>query len=595
MHKCKKSCRSIRIWLFCTFLTISIVCNAQNITDRLFYQNKLEQADKARSSQRLKFNELVKELEDNSYKLNKEQKIYLNYLKGYQKIISGDLTKAIQLLDLVIQQNDALYLKHRAIITKVNAYTSSENYKEGFLVLNQMLPMLDRMSGRDTYHRALFVVSMFYNRLAQYQLSRKYVLMLLNSFPSAKNSCLASMLNIEASFQLGELTQFDVDNSLVTTCEQESEYIASGIIYMTFAHWYIQRGEPEKAKHLLLSHLKEAENTQYYLIISTYHSLLAQSYYDLDDVNPAQGYALKVINNIGPGHKSEAIVRSAQVLYLLAKATNNYEQALMYHELYQKHHQILNDDKNKRNISYQIAQQGNREKSHEISLLAEKNKRLNVEKELFEQSAKGRKLQIVLLSCVVLTLIYWAIRSYRVQNKLRNIADHDELTGIFNRRCFHELAESALKYCNKTNQSVSLIMFDLDHFKDINDNHGHHIGDWALKKTIEACKVLCRKNDIIGRFGGEEFTILLPGCGHEKASELAEVYRAAIENISTKELNLDFNISASFGVFSSRQLNYTLHEVIKAADLAMYYSKKQGRNRVSVYGVDVQHKLQTST
>ena len=587
MDRCKKCCQLIGKWLFCTSILIVFSAGAQSSELVITYQKQLELADKVRSSHREKFNTILKNLDVVHNQLTNEQQLYLNYLKGYQKVISGELTEAIALLDLVIQQSSVLFLKHRAIITKVNAYTTSENYQEGYLVLNQMLPMLEDMSDRDTFHRALFVVSMFYNRLSQYKLSQKYVSQLLNSSPSARNSCVASMLSIEASFRLNELTQRDIDNSLVQICEQESEYIASGIIYSFIALWHLQNNQPKLALTLLLLHLKQTEATQYYLIVSSYYSLIAQSYLALSDSIQAEKYALKVVGNIGKGHKSEAIIRSARILYSIAKTRGDFELALQYHELFQIHHQMSNDDKNKRNISYQIAQKENREKSHQISLLAEKNKRLSVEKKLFEQSARGRKLQILLLSCAVLSLVYWAFRSYRVQSRLRDIADHDELTGIFNRRCFHELAESALRYCNKTNQSVSLIMFDLDHFKDINDKYGHQIGDWALKKTIETCTGLCRKNDIIGRFGGEEFTILLPGCGIEKASELTEIYREAIANISTEELDLDFNISASFGVFSSRQSNYTIHEVIKAADIAMYYSKKQGRNRVSVYGVDV--------
>lgn len=589
INSCKKCCQPIRIWLFCTF----IVCHsfstvlANDLNDD--YQQKLTHADNIRSSHRAEFNQILAELSENTAQLTIEQKVYLTYLQGYQKVISGEITEAIRLLDTVIQQQDVLFIKHRAIITKVNAFTFTENYQEGFLVLNQMLPMLEQMKNRETFHQALFVVSTFYNRLGQYQISKKYVSQLLSSFPSAKNTCVASMLKIEASYRLKEFTEEDIDNSIVDLCEQEQEFIASGIIYSFAGQWYLENGKPQKALELLDGYFSTIEKTQYYLIISRYNSLLAEAYYQLADYALAEQKALQVIQNIQDGHKSEAIVLAAKTLYLIAKKSNRFEQALEYHELYQEHRQLMNDDINKRNVSYQIAQKDNREKSHQIVLLAEKNKRLNVENELFEESAKSQKLQNFLLICLVLPLIFWAFRSYRVQSKLRDIADHDELTGIFNRRCFHELADSALKYCNKTHQPVSLLMFDLDHFKNINDRYGHHVGDWALVTTISTCKALCRKNDIIGRFGGEEFTILLPGCGENKAKELAEKYREAIENISTEEIGIDFKISASFGVFSSKEPNHSIDEVIKAADCAMYHAKQQGRNRVSIYGLDIIH------
>jgi diguanylate cyclase (GGDEF)-like protein len=575
----------------CTLAVLSFSSFAQVHETPEYYQQQLTLADKLRTVKREQFNQIISALENDFALLSIEQKYYFKYLKGYQKVIVGDLIQAIELLDDVIQQDEYKLLKHRAIVTKVNAYTSIENYQDGFIVLKKMLPMLEEMSDRDTFHGALFVVAMFYNRLSQYQLSQKYVSQLLNTYPTARYSCLASMLEMEAKFRLNELNSNNINKHEVNLCIQENEHIASSIIMNFMAQWHLKQGQTENALSLLTSNLEIAKNTQYYFLISDYFSLIAQCYYLLGNYQQAELFARKVLDKAKEEHKSEAFLRAMQVLYQLNKKAGNFSEALKYHELYQQHHQLLNEDKNKRNISYQIAQKDNRVKTHEISLLAEKNKRLNVEKQLFEQAAKSRNLQIIMLSCLVLTLIYWALRSYRVQNRLKNIADHDELTGIFNRRCFQELADSALRYCNKTHQSMSLIMFDLDYFKKINDKYGHPIGDWALKKTIETCQQHCRKNDIIGRFGGEEFTILLPGCDNKKATELAEVYRNAIAKISTAELELSFKISASFGVCSS-QYGYSLHDIIKAADVAMYHAKQQGRNRVSVFGVDVeQHSL----
>ncbi|MEW6991172.1 GGDEF domain-containing protein [Colwelliaceae bacterium 6441] len=565
---------------------ITNISAAQEESHNAVFQQQLETADKLRTTNRQKFNQLLAELAVNKNSFSSQQKYYFNYLLGYQKLIAGELIQAVDLLDSVIQQQENMLLKHRAIVTKVNAYTSSENYHEGFLVLNQMLPMLEEMRDRDTFHNALFVVAMFYNRLSQYQVSNKYVSQLLNTFPTPRYSCLASMLGIEAKFRLDELTLADINDHIIEVCDNENEYIASGIIYSFIAQWHLKNQQTQMALKVLLENLTKVEKTQYYLLISGYYSLIAESYYQLKNYQQAEFYAKKVVDSIQAEHKSEAIVRASHILYLVNKHFENYQTALGYHELYLQHNKLVNDDKNKRNISYQISQKENREKTHQITLLDEKNKRLILEQDFLEQAADSRNLQLMLLSIIVLSLIYKAFQSYRIQNRLKNIADHDELTGVFNRRCFHELAGSALSYCNKTHQKVSLIMFDLDHFKSINDNYGHPVGDWALKKTIEVCQGLCRKNDIIGRFGGEEFTILLPGCGNKKAKELAEIYRQAIDDITTEEIELDFNISASFGVCSSEH-GLTLDDVIKAADLAMYHAKEQGRNRVSVFGVDI--------
>jgi diguanylate cyclase (GGDEF)-like protein len=550
------------------------------------YQKKLMRANSIRTADREQFNLIINELTLDKNSLSIKQKVFLNYLRGFQKIIAGELIEGIALLDVVINQEEFISLKHRAIITKVSVYNTGENYQEGFVVLNKLLPMLDHMTDKSSYQEALFVIAVFYNRLTQYQLSQQYLAKIIESKPSLRLQCTSSMLQVEAAFRLNELTWENINDNKADVCKQQQEYLASSIIYSFVSQWYLDNNSPKIALNLLKNTFTLAKNTQYYSLINEYNSLIAQSYFMLNNFYSASLYAQKVVKTIKPSYKSQSIVRASHVLYRISKQENNFKQALKYHEIYQKYFQLVNDDKNKRIISYQIVQEEVIKKAHQISLLNGKNKVLELEKQIFENSAQKKRILILLLVIAVLALSYWAYLSKKAQLRLKNRAEHDELTGIFNRHSFNELASSALNYCIKTNQEVSLILFDLDNFKRINDSYGHDIGDWVLKKTIKTCQRLSRKNDIIGRFGGEEFTILLPGCSDSKAAELAEKYRKAIFAISTTETGFEFQISASFGICPSLAKNKTLHDIIKAADQAMYHAKRNGRNQVSIYGMN---------
>lgn len=582
-----------RLLIFCT-LILNLPCATAvfaEINTNKNYQQLLERADKIRTAKRKEFNLILTELTDNHRFLTKEQRFYYLYLKGYEKIIAGHLKEGVNLLDQVIGQNEYPFLQHRAITTKFNVYTYSENYQEGFSVLNNLLPMIDEIEGKETYQGALFVIATFYNRVTQYHLSQKYVNKIIESKPSPNMACLASMLQIESAFNLKELTWANINDNKVLVCEELHEHIASNMIYNFMAKWYLEQNEPDLTLSLLLPHRQSVEETEYYLLINDYYSILAAAYFQKNDYNAALENAEKVLSTIKPEQKSEPIVQASSVIYKIYKLRGNFEKALHYQEIFQKQSQLVNDDINKRNISYQIAQKDIKDKIYEISILDEKNKVLNLEKQLTKASEQRKQVMIILLSLTVLGLVTLFYRSVLAQSRLKKIADHDELTGIFNRRCFNELANSALEYCNKTDQSVSLILFDLDNFKRINDTYGHQIGDWVLKAVISTCKHLCRKNDIIGRFGGEEFTILLPGCNKAKAAELAEKYRSAIYNISTKETNFEFTISASFGIYSSCVKQHNLQDAIKSADQAMYHSKNNGRNQVSIYNADMDYSV----
>jgi len=166
-----------------------------------------------------------------------------------------------------------------------------------------------------------------------------------------------------------------------------------------------------------------------------------------------------------------------------------------------------------------------------------------------------------------------------LNKKLRYYGTIDTLTGVYNRNYFHEIAVNKLNEDSTINKPVSLIMFDLDKFKDINDNYGHLAGDAVLKKALESCKTILSEKHYLGRYGGEEFVILLNDTTSEKALKIAESIRVAIEKVDILYEDKIIKITSSFGVFSShkrRKLKYLL----KNADEALYEAKRLGRNRV---------------
>jgi diguanylate cyclase (GGDEF)-like protein len=164
---------------------------------------------------------------------------------------------------------------------------------------------------------------------------------------------------------------------------------------------------------------------------------------------------------------------------------------------------------------------------------------------------------------------------------LDKMAFTDMLTGANNRRSFKHLAENQLQL---NPQCVSsLLLFDVDHFKIINDTHGHDAGDEVLKHIVNVTKSILRRQDIFARFGGEEFIILLPDTPLDTAVKIAERLRHHIAEqvLYIKDKNIQFTISIGLTSFFSNQT--FLYSSIKQADLALYCAKKQGRNQVQIW------------
>lgn len=176
------------------------------------------------------------------------------------------------------------------------------------------------------------------------------------------------------------------------------------------------------------------------------------------------------------------------------------------------------------------------------------------------------------------------IRHLEVELKsYENLAFIDPLTGLYNRRMFLELAEKKLNEAKRYKESLSLIMLDIDHFKRINDTYGHGVGDMALKSLTEILRKNLRASDIVARWGGEEFVIILPKTTLEQAYNVAEKIRKLVE-ISAIDLpngeKLKFTVSLGVSFFSGEE---DLEELIRQADIALYEAKSKGRNRTEVY------------
>jgi two-component system, cell cycle response regulator len=175
--------------------------------------------------------------------------------------------------------------------------------------------------------------------------------------------------------------------------------------------------------------------------------------------------------------------------------------------------------------------------------------------------------------------------SERVQlyREIQRLANQDPLTNCFNRRHFMTLAEQELQRAVRYKRSLSLIFLDIDFFKKFNDQYGHQIGDHVLRCVVNLCKGQLRSVDIMGRYGGEEFVVLMPETSAEGALQAAERIRLEIENMKIMANAGELSVTVSIGVtsllFNSRKTP-SLDDLIKRADQALYSAKQAGRNSV---------------
>ncbi|MGX0960127.1 diguanylate cyclase (GGDEF)-like protein [Bradyrhizobium japonicum] len=164
--------------------------------------------------------------------------------------------------------------------------------------------------------------------------------------------------------------------------------------------------------------------------------------------------------------------------------------------------------------------------------------------------------------------------------KLRHLADTDFMTGLMNRRSFLAVADDTVAYCRRYKRNMATLMIDIDHFKKINDTHGHAAGDDAIKRVAEIVSQSIRTTDKAARFGGEEFVVLLREIDQETAILLADRIRTSIESARVTHENLVIPITVSVGLALFDESDRDVQDIIERADQGLYVAKKTGRNRI---------------
>ena len=169
-------------------------------------------------------------------------------------------------------------------------------------------------------------------------------------------------------------------------------------------------------------------------------------------------------------------------------------------------------------------------------------------------------------------------------NQLQDLASHDPLTRVFNAGAYYRACDQQIHVSQRSNQTFAVLFIDLDHFKSINDTYGHAVGDDVLRTVAQTLQTTARRSDIVGRIGGEEFSVFLTNTQLLGAQQLAETLRVAIESIHIEVNGVRLKITASIGVAAKRFDQETMQAIQQHADQAMYEAKRGGRNRVSTFG-----------
>nr|WP_295786723.1 GGDEF domain-containing protein [Rhodoferax sp.] len=308
---------------------------------------------------------------------------------------------------------------------------------------------------------------------------------------------------------------------------------------------------------------------------------LARAYLATYNFDRAEQYGFQAYERAQKDHVLILQEKTSQTMAAIKRAQGQLSAAIDYYDINLTLKDKVLDDQLHKNLAYQRVKFDTRDKANQMALLEQKNKNLSTEKALQQNKYQNLILLMTLILVVLAILGAWLFNTLRLKNTFRLSAQIDGLTQVSNRAHFTASAQHAFKDMAR---NVSLVLFDMDLFKKINDTYGHAAGDWVLKTVCITVKAQLQKAELLGRLGGEEFAICLPNFPEMEAELFAERCRTAIAAIDTNPSGFAFSITASFGISTrSAGQSTSFEDTLVEADKALYLSKNEGRNRVTVY------------
>lgn len=545
------------------------------------FTGMLQRADAVKSVDPSEFVRLLDDLHTQADQLSAQQREYLQYLQGWRHVYAGEYATAIPLLESIVDRSSDPTLQFRAGSTAANMRILSSQYEGAFLQLNKLLNKLPEVTDKDARLQGMSVAADLYVLVGEYDLGIRYAEQVIKENARGRGVCRGQQIRLDALCRSKRLQADHADiDAGIDACLQQGESLAANAIRTTRVRLLLRERRLDEAIALLERHYSEVEQSRYPRGISEWESLMAQAYHQRGAGADARRLALRSVEHSVKDQFTQPLVGAYRVLYEEAEKHGDMSNAIAYLKKSAAADKTYIDDVTARQLAYERVKSNTLSTKSQLEALNQENKLLQLQRELDSKAAETSRLYIALLMLVVVFIALWAYRTKRSQLHFMKLSQVDSLTGIANRPRFIQLAEAVLEAARRSQQQASVVLCDLDHFKAINDRYGHAAGDHVLRQAVLACQSHLRVSDIFGRVGGEEFGIVLPGCGLEDAKQRAERLRQAVIAIDPTYDGERCKVSGSFGVTSTEVSGYELRQLLAHADAALYRAKAAGRDRV---------------
>ena len=541
----------------------------------------LDQTESLRTKDHPRFVQMLDQIHREAAGLTSGEQWHLRYLDAWETMFQGDYAKSGTQFHDVIDHSGDMTLIAKASGMLLSNLALNRRYEEAFAQANRLTSDLPRVKDPLARSVLLMNLSQMLDLAGQTDLAINYARMMASAAPAGESLCRPLSLQVAALYSGKRLTSSSPElQRAIDTCVADRQPVFANTMWLVLGSLYLGEDQPGKAMALLERIGPGIRISHYFPHMLSAQVEWAQVYAKLGKDSDARKAALAAVAMDTPDDISEWLKEAYEVLYRIEERRGHTAAAFSYYEHYVAQDKGYLNDISARTLAYEVAQQHTLVQKLETEKLSRQNNILRLQQILDAKAFETSRLYITLLLVILVSIVFWLFRLKRSQLRFKKLSFHDGLTGIFNHQHFVGEADRALRLLEKKRGAACLISIDLDHFKQVNDTHGHGMGDAVLRHTVTICRQQLRPTDLFGRLGGEEFGILMLECSCDEGIAIADRIRMAIEATPVVEDECVVWFSASVGLACTDTCGYGLPRLFREADAALYRAKRAGRNRV---------------
>ncbi|HKL50875.1 MAG TPA: GGDEF domain-containing protein [Wenzhouxiangellaceae bacterium] len=510
-----------------------------------------------------------------------DQRARVAIMEARNFILDGRYGRALQLLDNLLAQPIELTRRLRALELAVNANYLSQDYERAFALLAQALALFPESDDLKQKADVLTLASRLHSDIGEHGFALESAaesLEMANRTAHARTiyNSLYSLVLVQKN---AGFPQFALERSqeLWEHSQQSEDPVSVGSAMSLIGSVYTAAGRYKEATGWLRRAIDKNLETGY--LNGVFEARKELGIALVETGQEAQGLSMLVelVSEFERRENWQDLMQIHQVMSTVHERRERYDQALTYLDRYREAAGKYRNEQRARRLAYLQAEFENQRRNQELELLRQENLVLAKREDTIKARRSVRMLGGTMLLIIGLLLTGLLLRFRADRHRFRRMSEIDGLTGLYNHRRFHHAVEDSLAENRERGRVCSLVAADVDLFKQINDRYGHQAGDQVLRKLgallLEHFPAPC----IVGRIGGEEFAIFLPGHNRLQAHQRIREFRDGIRPIEFNGHSIE--VTLSFGLLESRRAS-RLESMRARADQALYKAKRSGRNQM---------------